>query len=254
MDEIRIVSGNDIQWSKADIEFKNFAYYKEQAEKVAAEIDSLVLTEDNVQAVKKRLAQARKVTDGLNKRRIEIKKDILSDYKVFEYQVKELQKIIDDADSRLRSQVRDLEEKERQEKKKDLERIWDERVRFYRIHNYMSNPESFKLFLDPRLLNKSVPMKKCEEQMVSWLEQVEGDLDALSDYGPEYTVEYLNSLDLAETIKTVRAREEQQEAVAEAREKDEDTVPVMFFTVIGEKDIKLTEMLLKENHINYKRG
>ena len=37
-------------------------------------------------------------------------------------------------------------------------------------------------------------------------------------------------------------------------EDPEEEIPVQIFVVSGEKDIKLAEMLLKENNISYKKG
>ena len=109
-----IVSGQKSgTYSPAVVKFDKFEYYKEQANEIAEYINTTVLTNDNIKEVKKDLADARKVVKGLDKIRIELRKELLVSFNDFEKQVKEIQKIIDDADTNLRDQVKALEEQER---------------------------------------------------------------------------------------------------------------------------------------------
>ena len=85
--------------------------------------------------------------------------------------------------------------------------------------------------------------------MVKWLEDRQRDIDTLKSMDNEYTVEYIDSLDLASTIAAVNHRHEIRNAVSE----DEDTEDTATFIIKGKKDIKLTETLLTENEIEYRR-
>ena len=123
----------DVTYSAGIVKFENFEEYKMQAENLAAFVSSIVATEETVQASKKMIAATRKIVDGLNRRRIDMKKDILASYTDFEKQVKELQGIIDGADRIVREQVNELEEKRRAEKKEEIKAIWDKRSPMYDI-------------------------------------------------------------------------------------------------------------------------
>lgn len=248
MYEIQNLPSDGVKWEPAKIEFTGFEEYKQIAVDIADYIDTIDLTPENVKDVKKVLADARKVTDGLNRRRIDIKKDIASEYKVFEGEVNELIKVIDAADSRLRNKVRDLEEAEREAKKKQIKEIWDKRVIRYRINEYF--PDAFGLWITPQHLNKSMSMKAVEASMTDWLEDTEKAFETLDGMDDEYTVEYLSCWDLATAIQNVNEREERRELVSSNTDEDE-TEPFVLITVKGEKDIKLAKYLLEENCINF---
>ena len=116
-----------ITYAPATIEFNEFGEYKRRAMEVAEYISSITLTEDNVKEVKGTLADARKLVNALEDRRKAIKKEVMAPYKVFESQVKEITGIIDEADAQLRAQLREMEEREREEKQKTLQQLWDGR-------------------------------------------------------------------------------------------------------------------------------
>ena len=226
----------------------------QQVEKIADYINSIEVTEDNIKDVKKDLAAARKVTKALSDRRIAIKKEILSDYEVFEQQVKDLSAVIDVAEDELREKVNALEEKEREEKLADIEELWGKRINLYQISEL--DPNAFDVWFDQRYLNKTMTMKTVETEMVEWLEATEKDIEACKSMDDEVLIEYLGIYDLAKAIQNVNERERLREMITEECDEEEDdfeSEPSAIFMVIGAKDIKLTEMILKENNINYRR-
>ena len=241
----------DVRFQTAPVQFNAFDYYKGKCEQIAAYIKGIEVTEDNVQAVKKDLSAARKITDGLNNRKVQIKKAILADYTVFEGQVKELKAIIDDADGELRTKVNALEELERDRKKEEIRQIFDKRIGQYQIGSLI--PDAFDRWWHEDLANKSKSMKAVEADMVDWLEGTEKDIDTLKAMDREFLVEYLDTMDLASAIQIVNARKERRQAV-EAQ--PDDTVheeQVAVFRVYGQKDITLAEMLLTDNNVNYRK-
>lgn len=239
--------GSDVIFQKAPITFPAFDYYKEQAAMMADYINNIVLTPDNVKDVKKDLAEARKVTDELNRRRILIKKTILEDFNLFEEQVKELGSIITDAEGNLRAKVRDLEDQERKAKEEKIREIWDKRVPMYRIGDLL--PDAFHRWLSPQHLNKSESMKKIESSMTEWLERTEKDIATLSGMDNQYLAEYLITLDMSEAISAVNHRKEVLETITESEPEE----PTAVFVIKGNKEIKLTELLLRENNIEFIR-
>lgn len=241
--------GQDVLFQKAPIAFPAFDYYRQQAVKMAEYINSIELTEDNVQSVKKDLASVRKVTDELSKRRIAIKKTILEDFDVFESEVRELSGIISEAENNLRSKVKDLEEKEREVKEKKILEIWNKRAPLYQIYNLLQ--DAFRRWLTPQHLNKSVTLKKVESDMTDWLENTEREITAIRSMGDEYLVEYLVTLDMSEAIDEVNRRHEIRETINDTEPEEEECTAV--FIIKGEKEIKLTELLLKENNIEFIR-
>lgn len=252
MDEIKFKVWNpdtpDVAFKPAQIMFPAYEFYKEQAEQIAEYVSGIEPTEENVKEVKKTLAQSRKFVKALSDRRIQIKKDLLQEFSEFETQVKEISGIIDTADTTVREKVRELEEAEREQKRLVILDLWNKRVTGYRIDGLI--PDLFDIWLQPRYLNATTTMKTIETEMVEFLEQTEQDMNALDNFDDEYRVEYLGTLNLADAIATVKRREEMLEAVRE-EQVDEEVEERAAFIITGKKNIKLAEMVLKENDIEY---
>ena len=201
----------DVQYQVAKVTFDSFSEYKEKCLLIAEHIRNTEVTEDNLPEVKKELAAARKITDELNSRKVQIKKIILADYTVFEGEVKELKGIIDSAESELRVKVNDLEDKARDQKKADIKAIFDKRIGQYQIGTLI--PDAFDRWWHEDLANKSKSMKAVEAVMVDWLEGTEKDITTLRGMDQEILVEYLDTLDLAAAIQIVNARKARRQAV-----------------------------------------
>lgn len=235
----------DVKVSPALVAFPGYSEYLTAANQIAEYINGLTLTDDNVKQVKSDLAAARRVTNALEARRKEIKKQILSDYVTFEDQIKSLTAVIGDAEEMLRAKVRKLEEQEREDKKTTIREIWDKRIWQYRINRLI--PDAFDRWLTPQHLNKSTTMKSVEASMVAWLEGTEEELEAMSQMGDEYVTEYLICLDMVQAVKNVTERHNIAEIVSQETEVDD----VATFIVTGKANIKLAEILFNENKINF---
>ena len=249
--EVWDTSKPDVTFEPAKITFPAMSFYMVQAEKIANYIKGLEVTEDNVKDVKKDLAAARKVTKALSDRRIAIKREILRDYEVFEQQIKDLSAVIDDADIELREKVNELERQEQRAKLKKIEEIWGKRIGMYQIGDL--DPNAFDMWFDQRYLNKTVTLKSVEDEMVEWLESTEKDIEACRSMDDEVLIEYLGTYNLAKAIQNVNEREQLREMLSEDSEDDDEEERTAIFLITGDKDIKLTEMILKENNINYRR-
>ena len=86
--------------------------------------------------------------------------------------------------------------------------------------------------------------------MVEWLEKTDKDLKSIESMDKEYLIEYLNCLDLSEAITATNIRMGIRSEI-DKDEEDEGDEATAAFIVTGEKDIKFTEMLLKENGIEF---
>ena len=244
MDLIKLPA-DGVAWTRPTITFQGYKNCEAAATQIAEYISNIELTKDNVKDVKKVLADARKVTNGLNRKRIDIKNDILDEYKGFEDKVKALVGIIDEADAKLRDKVKEIEEEEREEKKQEIFELWEKRVSHYRVNDYV--PEAFDLWLTPQHLNKSTSMKTIEADMTEWLQETETAFETLDGMDDEYTVEYIGCLNLPLAIQAVNERRDIRKRV----ETDEEQETVLHFIVKGEKDITLTKLLLEQNGIDY---
>ena len=163
---------------EGEINFSEYEKLKQEAIEVAEWVRSLDVNEENMKETKKVLAQVNKSVKMLEDKRISVKKQLLEPYIGFEAQVKEIVGIVKEADGVARDKVRELEELERVNKELDIEDIFNARIGAY-DYDFVT----FKDFIKPQHLNKSVSINKVEEEMVAFLEQVEADLK---------TIEYMN--------------------------------------------------------------
>lgn len=238
-----------IEYQQGTVLFPQYEEYLLLAHEVAAVLDSMPLTEDNIQEVKKSLADARKIVDALNARRIEVKKALLEPYNTLEAQVKMITGVIDEADAKLRVKVREMEEDQREQKKRALKNIWDQRAALYDFPSLI--PNAFDLWLTPQHLNKSTPFSKAEQDMVNWMERVQREVVTICSMPDKLAIleEYAKTTDMAHAVSTVIARNERMAKLQQV----EVGPSTATFIVTGDKDISLTEMLLKTNKINYRK-
>lgn len=238
-----------IQAKEGVINFPGYKSLKKQAIEIAEHINTMEVTEDNVKETKKILATVNKAIKNLNDERIAIKKKMLEPYNIFESQIKEIESIVKTADERVRSGVRELEEKERELKREEIKEIWDLRIEQYELAKLFT----FEDWLTPKHLNKSESLKKVEEDMVSFLEKSEQDIKVLKSMedADDLILEYKHNKDLGFTIDLIETRKsikkQQQKMIGKVKEAE------IVFIVKNEKDAKLVELLLKENDIEYVR-
>lgn len=251
MKKNELMKVSSIEFIPGVINFKQYSVLLEQAEQVAEMIKSVVVTEDSVQESKKLLARSRKSLKTLNDERIRIKKELLKPYDIFAEQIKDIEKVVDEANQNINKQVRMIEELERLEKKKEIEELWNKIVQSFDYKDLVS----FSHFFEERHLNKSLSIPKIEKEMNDFLETVEKDLNYLKSKGDEYVAEYLNNFDLNTTLQVVEQRKEVIEKINETKEENEiivgEKIEKAIFEIEGKANIKLVEMLLKENEINY---
>lgn len=237
---------SSVQYMPAKVDFPDYEIIRQNALELADRIHKVEVTEENVTIVKKDLAQVRKIVTELNNRRKLVKAEILKDYNTFESQIKDIDSIITDAENAVRMQTRQIEEEARRRKHDAIREIWDKRAWQYTISMY---GDFFEKWLQPVHLNKTTSMKSIEKDMTDWLEARQKDMDTLLGMDGEYFVEYIDCLDISEAITAVNHRREIRKAMKE----DEEIEDVATFIITGKKNIKLVEMLLNENEIEYRR-
>lgn len=250
MDFSIIEKQNDVTYEIPKVSFPAYEEYKEKAEAIAEYISSLEVNEENIKETKKTLADARKLTDRLNRIRIDMKKEILQNYTVFENNLKEITGIVDRADKGLRDKIKELDELEREAKKEEIHNLWKKRVHaFPELEKLI--PDAFDLWLRPSHLNKSMSMRSVETDMTKWIKETLDDIKAVEKMGGEYLSVFLQCGSLSGAIAAVEVQKETEERIRSVNgEPDKEKA---IFIVYGTKDVSLAERLLKENEINYRK-
>lgn len=252
--ELRIISPQEggfikeIQWNKEELK----AWV---AEKVK-DYRGLVFTEATIPDAKKDRADLNKLKKAFEDERKRIKKLCLEPYEEFERQEKELIAMIDEPLQLIDCQIKEVEEKRKEEKRLRIEELFST-IGFQTF-------VSLDMVWDEKWLNATVSMSKIEEQMKSRMYQIGEDVFTIQNL-PEFSFEamevYKKSLDLTKAIQEgqrlseiqkrkaayeeERRRKEEaakqetvqpaQEAQSEAKEAEDDVV-CLDFRVWGTRD------------------
>lgn len=242
---INLQDTDNIRVENGLIKFDEYELFKAQATELSGFISSIEVNDENIKLTKKVIAKVNKQVKALEDHRIAIKKEVLIPYDTFEKQVKEIVGIVKDADTLVRSQIRELEEIERSNKAQLVEEIWDDRYSMYDF-------EFLKLddFLTPQHLNKSTTMKSIEADMVTFLEKVNQDLGVIAGLPNKLEVfrEYIETLDLSEAMRLVQEHDERQSKAEVIINENIDKLEYSF-KVFSSEDMELTKSLLTKSNI-----
>lgn len=192
--ELRIISPQEggfikeIQWNKEELK----AWV---AEKVK-DYRGLVFTEATIPDAKKDRADLNKLKKAFEDERKRIKKLCLEPYEDFERQEKELIAMIDEPLQLIDRQIKEVEEKRKEEKRLRIEELFST-IGFQTF-------VSLDMVWDEKWLNATVSMSKIEEQMKSRMYQIGEDVFTIRNL-PEFSFEamevYKKSLDLTKAIQ-----------------------------------------------------
>ena len=203
----------DIQLTPAQITFSSAGAILESAEKLNQQLATVSVNEENIKESKRLVASVRKRANEIDQVRKDIKRDILKPYIEFESVVKEILNTVEEGENMVRSQVRELEEREREEKGDYLYEVVNKRLRHYPlIVKYEVSPDEFIL---PQYLNKTFSLDKAELGITMKLESVEDDLAVLHDLedSSELIIDYLTHFSVSKSLSNVASRKKQLEEI-----------------------------------------
>lgn len=153
----------------------NLETLKKDLEEVAKRYKGLVVSEDSIQAAKNDLAALRKLKDGIETKRKEIKRAWSEPYTAFESEVKEALKIIEEPIYEIDKQVKEFAERDRKAKEEAVKKLYEENV-----------PEEYREFVpyekvfNDKWLNKSTKDSDIKADLSTAVTQVRADLTAIN--------------------------------------------------------------------------
>lgn len=191
--ELRIMSPQEGGFAK-EIQWNNEELKAEIAAKMT-EYEGLVFTEDTIKDAKKDRATLNKLKTAFEDERKRIKKAYMDPYNKFESQVKEVVALIERPIGLIDSQIKEVEENKKLQKKKDIEEL-------FQGIGFQSFVTLDKIF-DNKWLNATVSMTSIETQMKERIFQIGSDIHAINQL-PEFSFEametYKETLDLGRAI------------------------------------------------------
>lgn len=192
--ELKILSPQEGGFVK-EIQWNNEELKTEIAEKMQ-EYKSLAFTEETIKEAKSDRAKLNKLRTAFEDERKRIKKMCMAPYDAFEKQVKELVALIDEPIKLIDSQIKEVEEKRRNDKRKEIEILFPA-IGFQPF-------VTLDMIWDEKWLNATVTMTKVEEQMKSRMYQIGNEVHTIREL-PEFSFEamevYKKTLDLAQAIQ-----------------------------------------------------
>lgn len=249
----------DIVAENKQITLVGYEQLSEQLDRLGQYLTSIEVNPENIQESKRLVAQVRKACKNLNERRIAFKKEYLKPLETLEQQVKELDKRAAGFEDTVRVQIREIEEQEREQKREDVEELFNKRLKIYGSGELYP----FESFLKQQYLNKSFSMNKIENEMVEWFENRQNDINALIAYSESIPqnkdtviTEYLNSGNVSGTISYFNSLNVVKEKVKKAIDtapkranKPQPKTTVLF--KISEEDKQKVKQLLEISNIKF---
>ena len=187
-----------------NIGFINYQDVKDNALGYISLYDGAVVDEENYQTAKKEVATLRKIKEKLDTKRKEVKAEYLKPFNEFEAQVKELIGLFDTPIETLNSQIKAIDDKDKETKRGEIKKLYD---RLVTLEDYMPFDEIF----NEKWLNKTFPMSDIAEILRNTQEEIVADVKIIkancSDNINKAKDYYKATKDLALTLEKYRDAE-----------------------------------------------
>ncbi|SEN20324.1 DUF1351 domain-containing protein [Paenibacillus sp. OV219] len=197
MSEISVWNGSAITVQKAGaIQFQGYESMLAEAVELAELIRTVEVDEETIKGTKNLLAAVNKRVDALEQERIRIKKEVLEPYMEFEKQIKSITSVVKESDNELRVKVRELEELERQQKRRIIEGMFEARIVRYPTLFFLTSDR----FITSQHLNKTTALNKVEIEMAAWLEQRKKEVEVIQSTDGASLERYAENLSLVDAL------------------------------------------------------
>lgn len=154
---------------------------------------------NSIDKAKEDKAMLNRTAKKLNDERIKLEKEFMKPFDEFKTVVKEITEMIKDSSSKIDEIVKEVENKDKEEKKKAILVIFESEVK------ELKDIVKFEDIFDERYLNKTFKIEDVEKDITSKLEQIRNDLITISKLDSKYEIElksdYLKHFDLGMIIR-----------------------------------------------------
>lgn len=208
----------------------NFEELKTELQAKAKEYEVMTYTEEQLTEAKKDRANLNKLKKALNDERIRREKEYMQPFNEFKSKINEIISIIDKPVAMIDAQVKNYEEKKKEEKQEAINALFAAK----------EFPEWITVgqIQDKSWLNATTSMKQIDDNMTGWKNRIETEqktIESLPEFAFEAMEIYKTTLNMAKAIaegqrladiqkrkKEAEAAAEIMRAEAEARRKEEE--------------------------------
>lgn len=153
-------------------------------ENIISQYEGITYTEEQIRDAKKDRAILNAMKTDISNRRIQVKKDLMAPYNVFEAEVKEVVAMIEKPIEMIDKQLIEYEEKQKEEKKNELESFFNENV------CGLEGSLTFDMIFNLKWLNKTSSLKSCKDEIIKEIETANNDLMYIDSNIPEKYAAY----------------------------------------------------------------
>lgn len=173
----------------------NFEELKTELAEKVKKYELMTYTEEDLKSAKADRANLNKLKKILNDERIRRQKEYMQPFEEFKAKIDEIIRIIDKPVMLIDAQVKNYEEKKKEEKTEKINELFTSK----------EFPEWLKISLifDKSWLNASTSMKQIEDNLDGWKNRIDAELktiEGLQEFSFEATEVYKNTLDMAKAI------------------------------------------------------
>ena len=218
-----------IEWNKKQFE-ELIAHTMKQYE-------GITYTDEQIKDAKNDRSTLNAMKKAISDRRIQVKKVIMEPYTQFEAEVNEVVTLIDKPIKMIDGQIKEYEERVKNEKKQALKAYFEE------IAADLEGVLTFDRVFDQRYLNATVSLNKAKTDIRDKVERVNLDLNTLNSMEAEYRIfardVYVKTFDMSKTMAEIsRLRELKKREEERIRKKEEAKVA-------REAEVKAAEIVQK---------
>lgn len=211
----------------------NIAEAKAYALELREYYSTLVFTDEQLKEAKDERASINKVV----KKIADYRKDIVAEFKkpieTFEITAKETEKILKETADFVDIQVKNFENKEKEEKRQQIE------ISFNQLVEELKGIVPLSRIFDDKWLNKTTKLATVESEIKDKLDNIRNGLKAIEELHSEYELElkntFLQDFDLANAIYKNNQLQEQKKALEKVTESKEEIVQEKVETMLKEE-------------------
>lgn len=198
----------------------NILEAKEYALELKDYYSKLIFTDEQINEAKGERASINKVV----KKIADYRKDIVAEFKkpieTFEVTAKETERILKETADFVDVQVKNFENKEKEEKRKKIEELYNNHI------EELSDVININQLFNDKWLNKGTTLQSIENELESKLNDIKSGLKAIEELHSEFELEikntYLQDFDLSKAIFKNNQLKEQNEKLSKVEEKKEE--------------------------------
>ena len=184
--------------------------------------ETLVYTDDQIKEAKADKANLNRLKKALNDERIRREREYMKPFNDFKDKINEIIGIIDKPVALIDKQVKEYEDRQKQEKLEQIKALWSE----------MDVPAglTFEKVFDSRMLNVSYGMNHVRQSMSDNIKRFNRDMETLAslpEFGFEAQQEYIRTLDMNKALEEGRRMAQIAKAKKEAEEAEKFIPPAV---------------------------